>query len=205
MKVNKAAAIDCAISAETVEGGDDQMINTTHAFCSEMYTTLSPPRQLITNVIIPLPQKGDLSLMTNCHGTSLISIAAKVYNKIPLNRMKPRVDPCWKATRMVSNQAANSAPQIHRPEKNYGRFQGIPVPLTLNFVNFKKAFDSINRSVMFSILRHYGIPKAVFSAIQVVYTNSSNAVMVDEGFSESFDVTTGVLQRWCISPFLFII
>ena len=58
---------------------------------------------------------------------------------------------------------------------------------------------------MFSVLRHYGIPKAVVSAFQVPYTNSSSAVMVDGGISESFDVTTGVLQGDALAPFLFII
>ena len=61
------------------------------------------------------------------------------------------------------------------------------------------------RSLMFSVLHPYGIPKAVVSAIQVLYTNSSSAVKVDGGISESFVVTTGVLQGDVLAPFLFII
>ena len=78
MKVNKAAALDCAITAEALEGGGDQMIDAIHAFCSEVYTTLSPPKQWITNVFIPFPKTCDLSLMTNYRDLSLMSIAAKV-------------------------------------------------------------------------------------------------------------------------------
>ena len=58
---------------------------------------------------------------------------------------------------------------------------------------------------MFSVLRHYGIPKALVSAVQVLYSGSSSAVMVDGGISEPFDVTTGVLQGDVLAPFLFII
>ena len=64
------------------------------------------------------------------------------------------------------------------------------------FVDFKKASDSINRSGLFLVLHHYGIPKAVSSDIQELYNNSSSAVTVDGhdgGISEPFDVTTGVL------------
>ena len=93
MKANKAAGLDCAITAEALQGGGDQMIDVIHKLCSEVYTTLSPPRQWLTNVIIPLPKKGDLSLMTNYRGISLMSIASKVYNKILLNRIRPHVDP----------------------------------------------------------------------------------------------------------------
>ena len=91
MKRNKATALDCAITAEALQGGGDQMLDVIHAFYSEVYTSLSPPRQWITNVIIPLPKKGDLSLMTNYRGIPLMSIAAKVYNKILLNRIRPHV------------------------------------------------------------------------------------------------------------------
>ena len=81
-------------------------------------------------------------------------------------------------------------------------FKEYQLLLTVTFVDFKKAFDSINRSVMFAVLRHYGIPKALVSAIQVLYTNSSSAVMVDGGISEPVDVTTG---GDVLTPFLFII
>ena len=43
--------------------------------------------------IIPVPKKGDLSLATNYRGTSLLPIAAKIYNKLILNRLLPFVDP----------------------------------------------------------------------------------------------------------------
>ena len=47
--------------------------------------------------------------------------------------------------------------------------------------------------------------KTAVSAIQMLYTYSSSAVMVDGIISESFDVTTGVLQGDVLAPFLFII
>ena len=73
-------------------------------------------------------------------------------------------------------------------------FREHQLPLIATFVDFKKAFDSINRSVMFSVLRHYGIPETLVNAIRVLYTNSSSSVMVDGSISKPFSVTTGVLQ-----------
>ena len=48
-------------------------------------------------------------------------------------------------------------------------------------------------------------PSVIVSAIKVLYSNSSSAVMVDGSISEPFDVTTGVLQGDVLAPFLFII
>ena len=205
MKANKAAALDCAITAEALQGGGDHMLDVIHAFCSEVYSTLIPPRQWITNVIIPLPKKGDLSLMTNYRGISLMSIAAKVYNKILLNRIRPHVDPLLRSNQAGFRPGRSCAQQIHILRRVMEGFNEYQLPLTVTFVDFKKAFDSINRSVMFAVLRHYGIPQTLVNAIQVLYTNSSSAVMVDGGISEPFDVTTGVLQGDVLAPFLFII
>ena len=110
-----------AITAEALQGGGAQMVDVIHAFCVEVYTRLSPPRQWVTNVIIPLPKKGDLSLMTNYRGMSLMSIAAKVYNKILLCRIRPDVDPLLRSNQAGFRPGQNCAQQKHS-EKNNGRF-----------------------------------------------------------------------------------
>ena len=205
MKVNKAAGLDSAITAEALQGGGDQMLNAIHTFCCEVFSTLTPPRQWITNVIIPLPKKGDLSMMTNYRGISLMSIAAKVYNKILLNRIRPHVDPLLRRNQAGFRPGRSCAQQIHILRRIMEGFKEYQLPLTVTFVDFKKAFDSINRSVMFSVLRHYGIPSPVVNAVQALYSNSTSAVSVNGGISDPFNVTTGVLQGDVLAPFLFII
>ena len=83
-QMNKAAELDCAITAETLQGGGDAIADVIHCFCAEVYSNLTPTNQWITSVIVPLPKKGDLSLMTTYRGISMLSIAAKVYKKILL-------------------------------------------------------------------------------------------------------------------------
>ena len=41
------------------------------------------------------------------------------------------------------------------------------------FIDFKKAFDSIDRNVMFKILEAYGILQEIVDAIKIMYTNTS--------------------------------
>ncbi len=95
--------------------------------------------------------------------------------------------------------------RIHILRRIIDAFRDYQLPLTVTFIDFKKAFDSISRKVIFSVLRHYGIPQPMVNAIGVLYNNSKSAVMVDGNISETFNVTTGVLQGDVLAPFLFIV
>ena len=205
MKSNKAAGLDAAITAEALKYGGNAMIDVIHGFCSEVYSSLCAPMQWTTSVIIPLPKKGDLSLMTNYRGISLLSIAAKVYNKILFNRIRDHVDPILRKNQAGFRPGRSCAQQIHILRRIIEGFQDYQLPLTVTFIDFKKAFDSIDRRVMFAVLRHYGIPEAVVNAISTLYKNSKSAVMVDGNISDTFEISTGVLQGDVLAPFLFII
>ena len=95
--------------------------------------------------------------------------------------------------------------QIHILRRILEGFQDYQLPLTVTFIDFKKPFDSIDRRVMFAVLRHYGIPEAVVNAISTLYNNSKSAVMVDGNISDPFEISTGVLQGDVLAPFLFIV
>ena len=205
MKTNKAAGLDAAITAEALQNGGEAMIDVVHGFCSEVYSTLRPPDQWTTSVIVPLPKKGDLSLMTNYRGISLLSIAAKVYNKILFNRIRDHVDPILRSNQAGFRPGRSCAQQVHILRRIMEGFQDYQLPITITFIDFKKAFDSIDRRVMFAVLRHYGIPEAVVNAISTLYNNSRGAVMVEGNISDPFEVSTGVLQGDVLAPFLFII
>ena len=75
----------------------------------------------------------------------------------------------------------------------------------MTFVDFKKAFNSINRDTMWQILRHYGVPEKIVNIIKCSYDGSTSAVLIDGILRQEFLITTGVLQRVTLAPFLFIV
>ena len=77
--------------------------------------------------------------------------------------------------------------------------------VTLLFVGFTKAFDSIHRGKMEQILLVYGIPKETVAAITILYRNTKVKVRSPDGDTEYFDTVAGVLQGDTLAPYLFII
>ena len=42
-------------------------------------------------------------------------------------------------------------------------------PLYINFIDYEKVFDSIDRETMWKLLRHYGVPEKIISLIRCHY------------------------------------
>ena len=136
-------------------GGDEVMAKMVHNFRWSIYISY-PPEQRITNVIAPLPKKGNLSLMINYRGITLMSNSAKVYNKILLSRIRDHVDRnILRRNHAGVRPGKSCAQRFHMLRRIIEAFESQQHPLT--FIDFKKVFDSINRNVMFAVLRHYGI------------------------------------------------
>ena len=73
------------------------------------------------------------------------------------------------------------------------------------FVDFKKAFDSIDRGKMLKMLAAYGIPSIITNAIALFYENTEARIITPDGETEFFKMSKGVLQGDTLAPFLFII
>jgi hypothetical protein len=77
---------------ELLKNGGDYLLEVLRKLCSDILSGSDPPWQWKLNKIVPVPKKGDLSLMTNYRGISLMSAAAKIFNRLILNRIKPVID-----------------------------------------------------------------------------------------------------------------
>ena len=77
--------------------------------------------------------------------------------------------------------------------------------LYVNFVDYEKAFDSLDRDSLWKLMRHYGIPDKFVRLIQRMYEGMSCRVLLGGQQTDSFEVKTGVRQGCLFSPFLFLL
>ena len=72
-------------------------------------------------------------------------------------------------------------------------------PLYINFVDFEKAFDSLDSDSLWKLLRHYGVPDKIVKIIRNSYKGRTCRVELQGQLSDSFEVRTGVRQRCLLS------
>ena len=77
--------------------------------------------------------------------------------------------------------------------------------LYITFIDFEKAFDSVDRDSLWKIMRHNGIPNKYVSVIKETYQGMTCRILHGDDMSESFNVQTGVRQECLLSPFLFLL
>ena len=75
----------------------------------------------------------------------------------------------------------------------------------LTFVDFKKAFDSVDRNLLLFKLGQMGINGKIYKAISTLYANPRARVMLNEYSTQYFECPIGVKQGDCLSPTLFAI
>ena len=77
--------------------------------------------------------------------------------------------------------------------------------MTLLFVDFSKALDSIHRGKMEQILLAYDLPKETVTVIMMLYDNMKVKVHSLDGDTDFFNIAAGILQGDTLAPYLFII
>lgn len=75
----------------------------------------------------------------------------------------------------------------------------------MNFIDFEKAFDSVDRERLWKRMAHYGIPAKIINIIRSTYQGTRCQVLHEGCISEAFEVRTGVRQGCLLSPFLFLL
>ena len=173
--------------------------------CNYAKTSHISPTIWLRSQIIPKPKKGDLTLPTNYRGISLLPIAAKIYHKLLLNRIRSKVEPILRKNQNGFRPGRSTIGQILTLRRIIEEITFYNKTAALIFVDFNKAFDSVNRDAMFEILELYGIPGEIVYAVKVLYTNTQATVLTPDGETNPFDILAGILQGDTLGPFLFII
>ena len=174
-------------------------------FSNKLLVENDLPDQLAIMNLIPVPKKGDLSLTGNYRGIALTSLISKLINRMILNRIQPAIDPLLRGNQSGFRPGRSTTSQVLALRRIIEGVKRKNLPAVMVFVDFCKAFDSISHKCMFAILKAYGIPDLLVSAIRATYEKLKAKVTSPDGETDYFKIYAGVMQGDTLAPFLFVI
>ena len=204
LKSGKAAEPD-GIPCEALKADIETTVDMLYPLFEKIWEVEEVPLDWKEGYLIKLPKKGDLSNCTNYRGITLLDVSGKVFNRALLNSMKDEIDTKFRDQQAGFRKDRSCVDQIATLRIIIEQSCEWNSPLFINFVDFEKAFDSVDRDTLWKLLRHYGVPVKIVNIIRSSYEGLSCRVIHRGQPTEAFNMRTGVRQGCLLSPFLFLI
>ena len=204
LRNGKSAGPD-TIPAEALKADERTTVEMLHPLFQDIWQEEDIPLEWKEGYLIKLPKKGDLSSCSNYRGITLLSTPGKVFNRVLLNRMKDAVDPHLRDQQAGFRKNRSCTDQITTLRIILEQSLEWNSPLYVNFIDYEKAFDSVDRQTIWKLLRHYGVPAKITNIIRNSYEGMTCRVVHGQHLTDAFQVRTGVRQGCLLSPFLFLL
>ena len=158
------------------------------------------PTDWSRGVIIKIPKKGSLSDCNNWQGIILLSWPSKIFCKVIIQRITRAVDDLMRNEQSGFRKGCGCTDNIFTLRNILEQCTEWNRDSYVQFIDYRKAFDSIHRYSLWQILRAYDIPQRFINIIKCFYSNF--ACCIGQG-DLSFEVKTGVRQGYAMSSMLF--
>lgn len=203
LKAGKAAGID-NLPPEVFKLDPELTAEILEPLLKMIWVKEEIPEQWKKGLIVKIPKKGDITKCDNWRGITLLSIVSKVLARIILGRIKPLIELQLRKEQAGFRENRSCIDLINTLRIIIEQSAEWQSPLYLAFIDFEKAFDSIDRECMWRILEIYGIPPKILNLIKGLYDGYKCQIIHDGVLSNPIDVTSGVKQGCILSPILFV-
>jgi hypothetical protein len=161
------------------------------------------PEEWSMEIIQPIYKKGDKLEFCNYRAITLLNVTYKVLSGILYNRLTECAEEILGECQGRYHVSPSTIDHIFTIRQTQEKAYEYNIHLHSLFINFKQAFDSVNRGRILSDLLILGIPKKLVQLINVTMTGSKTTVRVDNQYTSTFPITNGVRQGDALSSVLF--
>jgi len=103
------------------------------------------PTEWRNGIIVPLPKKGDLSDCNNWQGITLLSVPGKVFASVVLSRLRRSVETYLRQEQAGFRPGKSCNDQIFALRQIIEKVTAWQIPVMINLIDFRKAFDCIHQ------------------------------------------------------------
>uniref|UniRef100_A0A3B5R4M7 Reverse transcriptase domain-containing protein n=1 Tax=Xiphophorus maculatus TaxID=8083 RepID=A0A3B5R4M7_XIPMA len=205
LKLNKSPGVD-GLTSEFYITFAEQLAPFLHRLFAECIDNQTLPPTLCQGLLtlIPKPKKDPL-LIDNWRPICLLNNDYKILAQIFAMRMKSVLNFIIDETQngfMTQRHIANNI-RLVLDLIDYADL--CHDDSLILFLDFRKAFDTIEHNFVFQTLEKFGFGPYFCAAIKTMYKNANCSIKLHVGTSPRFDLKRGVRQGCPLSPYLFLI
>ena len=204
LKNNKAAGPD-KIVVELFKYANSEIIEFFVEFFNRLFDTGLYPENWSESIILPLFKKGNINDPNNYRGISLMDVSCKLYSSIINTRLQEWVE----LNNITGEYQAGFKKGYCTVDHMFTLLAFIQKQFSVNrkfyvaFIDFQKAFDSVNRSILWTVLIKNGVKGKMLRCIQAMYKLVKSRVRSGFELTEYINCVAGVKQGDASSPVLF--
>ena len=203
LKGGKAAGLD-GMPAELLKSGPFSMMEC----LASLFTAVLNgryPEQLSAGLITAVHKKGDKADLNNYRPITVIPVLAKLFASVLTRRLADWTESNNLRAPTQAGFWANRGTSDQLSIFNYivKKCLSQGKKLYCCFVDFEKAFDTVDREVLWAVLANIGVRGQFLKCLQSLHGVDSAAVRTAQGTSGAFRCFQGVQQGSPLSPLLF--
>ena len=206
LKTKKSPGLD-RIPNEILK--NDDVVYAIYVFLRHCFDNGQMPGLWLRAIICPIPKgaEKDPCCPISYRGISLLSSICKLYTGILNNRIAKYLESeqiiCpeqfgFQKGKSCEDHVYNISTILRkRLQNNENTFAA--------FLDLEKAFDRIDRNLLFFKLLKYNIRGKIYNTIKLLYSATFNTIRINNFYTDWFPSTSGVRQGDTLSPTLFSI
>ncbi|GFO00543.1 endonuclease-reverse transcriptase [Plakobranchus ocellatus] len=144
--------------------------------------------------IIIIYKKGDPGDIKNYRPIRLLSHSYKLFTRLLQKRMERILDENQPRDQAGFRKGCSTIDHIYTLNQVIEKSNEYNLPLCVGFIDYEKAFDSVEHFAIFDALRKININETYVTILENIYRNASASVHIDNLESEPFPIHRGVRQ-----------
>jgi hypothetical protein len=202
LKNNKAAGDD-GITTELLRAGGTPVLKVLQKLFNSVILEGRTPKTWNRSDVVLFFKKGDKTLLKNYRPISLLSHIYKLFSRVITNRLARRFDDFQPPEQAGFRKGFSTIDHIHTLRQVIQKTEEYNLPLCLAFVDYEKAFDSIETWAVLQSLQRCQVDHRYIEVLRYLYQNATMSVRLQNQSSNPIQLQRGVRQGDVISPKLF--
>jgi sorting nexin-29 len=151
---------------------------------------------------MPNIKKGNKMQCNNYQGISLLNVTYKIFTQLVAKHLEPYAEEMLGDYECGFYRGRSATDQIFSLRMILEKSYEYNVNIHQLYIDYKQAYNSINRDQLIEIIKEFGIPGKLVKLVKMALENT-NKVKIQGKMSPSFEMVVGLRQDDALSTLIF--